>query len=494
MNIVLICSEVEPFAKSGGLADVCSALPVELHNLGHSISVFMPAYATIQKGDFDVRPTNVRLAIPVGSTIKTGGLLEGRIHGTDVPIYFVKQAEYFDREGLYGHNGTDFGDNCQRFVFFCRAVIESIISLGLPVDLVHCNDWHTGLVPALLKTEHRRSKILQDVGSLMTIHNLAYQGIFPEAQMEQTGLDWKHFNWKEMEYYGQLNLLKSGIVFADAINTVSPTYAREIQTEELGCGLHSLLQHRRDRLSGILNGIDTKIWNPTTDPHIPRNYDSENWQVGKAICKSELQSQLKLEIRPDVPLIGIVGRLVTQKGWPMILEVMQHALKNDNTQWAVLGAGQREFHEALNDLSRRFPGRLATRLTFSNPLAHQIEAGADIFLMPSQFEPCGLNQMYSQAYGTIPVVHRTGGLADTVVDASQENIQKQMANGVSFEHYTVDELNDALRRAIDMFVQHPKIWNQLVVAGMNADRSWTNSARKYVALYKQSIEYHNTRQ
>ena len=491
MKIILASSEAVPFAKTGGLADVCGALPQELEKLGHEVNVFMPFYRCVkeQSDKFQIESADQRLEIPVGHHVEEGQLFKATIPGSNVTMWLVGHDEYFDRHGLYGENGQDHQDNCERFTFYCRSVLESIRLLELNPDLIHVNDWQTGLIPALLKCEYQHNPIYKDIASLLTVHNLAYQGSFVADKMTTTGLDWKHFTYEEMEFYGRLNLLKTGLVFADAINTVSPTYAQEIQTPEQGCGLETILQHRAADVSGIINGIDGTDWNPAVDDLITRKYDRDSWPAGKAACKAELQKFGRLQQNPDVPLIGIVGRLATQKGWSLILPVMRRWLEdpNNHAQWIVLGTGDRDFHVVLSTLQQQFAGQLSVTLDFSNQLAHQIEAGSDIFIMPSEYEPCGLNQMYSMAYGTVPVVRKTGGLADTVVDANLETLGNGTANGFSFGHFSAEALESCLHRATRMYHEDKENWRQLVNTGMSQDWSWTASAKAYEALYERLI-------
>jgi starch synthase len=496
MNILLASSEVVPFAKTGGLADVCGALPGEIEKMGHKISVFMPAFRSIYQAVADPEILDVKLEIPLGKKIVSGGLMRSKLPGTNVDIYFVHQPDYFHRHQLYCEQGTDYDDNCERFTFFSRAVLESIRMLDLKTEIIHCNDWQTGLIPALLKCEYNENPLYEHIVSLITIHNLAFQGSFWHWDMLLTGLNWKHFTWQKMEHFGRLNLLKSGIVFADAINTVSPTYAKEIQTAEQGCGLESTLRHRANCLSGILNGIDTNDWNPATDPHLPANFSgpatgesvlSDSALTGKLACKTALQINSQLTQDAGVPLIGIVGRLATQKGWSLILPVMRNWLERVNAQWVVLGTGDPDFHHVLTTLHRQYPHRLSVTLDFSNQLAHQIEAGADLFLMPSEYEPCGLNQMYSMAYGTVPVVRDTGGLADTVVNATVETIDRKTANGFSFREFTQTAMEHALTKAIRMYHEDRETWTQLMSTGMAHDWSWSASAQQYCQLYENTI-------
>ena len=493
MKIVLASSEVVPFAKTGGLADVAGALPRELEKLGHKVCVFMPFYRCVENGGQPITLLPNELEIPIGGSLKTVQIAKSQLPESNVDVYFVRQHDYFYREGLYGAGGDDFADNCERFILFSRAVLESIREFDLKPNLIHVNDWQTGLIPAYLKTEYRDNPLYQGVASLLTIHNLAYQGLFDVAKMPLTGLDPKYFNWQQMEFHGQLNLLKTGIAFTDSINTVSPTYAQEIQTAEQGCGLESALRHRADRLSGIINGIDGSDWNPATDKHIPYHFDAEFDPAvgceGKAKCKKALQEEAKLDPREDVPLIGIVGRLASQKGWSLIIPVLRDWLQNVDAQWVVLGTGDPDYHDVLTSLHRAHPDRLSLALDFSNPYAHRIEAGSDMFVMPSQYEPCGLNQMYSMAYGTIPVVRNTGGLADTVIDANSSTIDDTTATGFSFADYSVEALGQTLHRAVETYRNQRAVWNQMMINGMTTDWSWESSARKYESLYEKTIRW-----
>ncbi|MCL4137256.1 UNVERIFIED_CONTAM: hypothetical protein GTU68_026735 [Idotea baltica] len=491
MKILLASSEVVPFAKTGGLADVAGALPRELEKLGHQVSVFMPGYRCTEDAGLPITLLPNELEIPVGSEVHKVRIGQSKLPDSNVDVYFVRHHDYFWRDGLYGNKKGDYTDNCERYTLFCRAVLESIREFELQPDLIHVNDWQTGLIPALLKSEYAENPSYANIATLITIHNLAYQGLFDKEKMSVTGLDPGHFNWRQMEFHGQLNFLKTGIVFSDTINTVSPTYANEIQTEKLGCGLELTLQHRSNRLSGIINGIDTDDWNPASDKHLPyqfdANFDLEVGSQGKQQCKHDLQVEARLQPRPDVPLIGIVGRLASQKGWTLILPVLKDWLQNVDAQWVILGTGDPVYHDVLTSLHRNHPDKLSLALDFSNPYAHRIEAGADLFLMPSEYEPCGLNQMYSMAYGTIPVVRRTGGLADSVIHANTETINKQVATGFSFTDYTAEALNQTLHQAIDVFHHQRSVWHQMMINGMKTDWSWGASAKKYVALYEKTI-------
>lgn len=486
MNILVATSEAVPFAKTGGLADVCGALPAELAKLGHSAALIMPYYRQVRFSGHPVESLGIDFIVPIGSKMVSGHLLRARLPKCDVPAYFVQQDQYFDRDQLYTVDGRDYIDNCERFVFFCRAVMEAIRLLDLDVDVIHANDWQTGLVPAYLKVEYRALPRYQKIASVFTIHNMAYQGQFWHWDMLLTGLDWKYFNWRQMEFYDKLNLLKTGLVFADSITTVSPRYAREIQSAPLGCGLEGALQHRADVLKGILNGIDTAEWDPAADPHLAAHYTIDNYAEGKAALKAKLQEEMGLEVNPSVPLVGFIGRFVEQKGVDLLMEVMQQWLPTTDVQWAILAAGDPKYHRMVERMVERFPQKISARLDFSNPLAHRIEAGSDIFLMPSRFEPCGLNQFYSLRYGTVPVVRATGGLADTITDATPTTLADRTANGFSFEEYSSLALGETLRRACDAY-RNPDVWRQLIETGMRQDWSWARSAAQYVKLYEETL-------
>jgi starch synthase len=482
MNILLATSEAVPFAKTGGLADVLGALPVELERLGHEAVLIMPAYRRVLDCGRPIESTGITFQVPIGSRTVRGSLLRSSLPDSRVPVFLVKQDDYFDRPELYGVNGQDYIDNCERFTFYCRAVLESIRLLNLKVDVLHANDWQTGLLPAYLKSLYRGVPGFDRIASLFTVHNLAYQGQFWHWDMLLTGLDWKYFNWQQMEFFGKLNLMKTGLVFADAINTVSPRYAEEIQSAPLGCGLEGVLQQRRDVLSGIINGVDYSIWNPATDTNLPKNYDASNFESGKAACKAALQAELGLPVQPRFPLVGLVGRLTDQKGLDLVAGVIQDWVRTSDVQWVVLGTGEPKYHQLFSTLAERYPQKVAAKLAFADGLAHRIEAGSDMFLMPSRFEPCGLNQLYSLKYGTVPVVRATGGLADTVTDATRETLQARTATGFSFREYSTLALAETLIRACEVYAQ-TSVWSQLVKTGMGQDWSWARSAQQYTALY-----------
>jgi starch synthase len=492
VKIVMATSEAVPFAKTGGLADVCGALPLELQRLGHQVTVVMPAYRSVFQAGALIEPAGVQLKIPVGRQMVSGRLLRGRFPGSDLRVYFVDQPSYFDRDHLYQVGGRDYPDNCERFVFFSRAVLEAVRLLELDVDILHCNDWQTGLVPAYHKIEYRSVPRFERCASLITVHNLSYQGVFWHWDMLLTGLDWKYFNWHQMEFFGQLNLLKTGLVFADAINTVSPRYAEEIQTAPLGSGLEGVLQQRRNVLSGIINGVDYSQWSPECDPNLPTKYGPANVREGKAKCRAALQQEFGLP-RDSVgsagggaPVVAFVGRLVEQKGIDLIVPAIAEWVQSSNVQWVILGTGEPKYQEQLQTLAQRHPQKVAVKFEFSERLAHLIEAGADMFLMPSRFEPCGLSQLYSLKYGTVPVVRATGGLVDSVTNVTDETLAARTATGFSFHDYSSFALSETLRRAVALFAK-PEVWSALMTTGMKQDWSWGRSAREYVALYERML-------
>ena len=486
MNILVATSEAVPFAKTGGLGDVCGALPVALSRLGHQTAVIMPHYRRAGYCGLPIDPLGIQFVVPIGSKTVTGHLSKSRMPASDVPVYLVQQDQYFDREGLYSEEGKDYEDNCERFVFFSRAVLEAIRLLELDLDLIHANDWQTGLVPALLEVEYSSRPRYGSIASLFAVHNMGYQGQFWHWDMLLTGLDWKYFNWKQMEHYGKLNLLKTGLVFADAISTVSPQYAQEIQTSRFGCGLEAVLRHRRDDLYGILNGVDYKVWNPATDPYLAANYDADSVETGKAICKAALQEELGLRKQPGMPLVGMIGRMDRQKGFDTVAEAIPDWAQASHAQWALLGTGDPRYERQFRALAQRFQQTVAARLEFSDELAHRIEAAADIFLMPSRWEPCGLNQMYSLKYGTVPVVRQTGGLADTIVDCTDQSLAEGKANGFGFSGDGAGALSEALDRACGAY-RRREDWRRLIDTGMRQDWSWTRSAERYIEIYQRIV-------
>jgi starch synthase len=487
MNILFASSEAAPFSKTGGLGDVCGALPRELARLGSSPVVFLPAFRQAKSSGQPIETTGIHVDVPIGRKTVRGHILRSQLPESDVPVYLIDQPDYYDRPQLYREEGEDYRDNCERFVFYCRATLAAVELLGLEIDVVHCHDWTAALIPAYLKTMLHDSPPYAGMASVLTIHNLAYQGNFWHWDMALTGIDWKYFNWRQMEFYGSLNFLKSGIVFSDALTTVSPTYAKEILTPQQGCGLDGALAQRSDVLSGIINGVDYGQWSPENDAYLGGlRYTASTFAEGKAACKADLQRRLGLPVKPDAPLIAAIGRLCDQKGFDLLLQVMKPDAALGDVQWVILGTGEPKYHEAFSKLAAERKDRVALRLEFSDELAHRIEAGADIFVMPSHYEPCGLNQLYSLRYGTVPVVRSTGGLADTVVDGKERTSGARRATGFSFQEYSAMALAEALQRACRAYGD-PDVWRQIVASGMSQDWSWTRSAKAYLDVYEKAL-------
>jgi len=480
-KILFAASEAHPLIKTGGLGDVAGSLPIALSELGQDVRLVLPAY---REALAQIEGFQVIAAFQCADTAVR--ILESQLPGSPVPVWLVDAPHYFDRPGgpYLGPDGRDWPDNAARFAVFARAV--TALALGraglawLP-DLVHCNDWQTGLIPALLSLESSRP------ATVFTLHNLAYQGLFSREIFELLGLPVELWDPEAMEFHGQFSFIKGGLVYADQLTTVSPSYAEEIRTPALGYGLEGLLNHRSHELSGILNGADYTVWDPSHDPFIVKKYDSRTLHH-KALNKADLQQRFELPVLKDVPLIGMIGRLVEQKGVDLLLAILPQLLRHP-VQLVLLGSGEDPLEQALQDWANAHPERIAVHLGYSEDLAHRIEAGADMFLMPSRFEPCGLNQMYSLRYGTAPIVRRTGGLADTVMDANEETLAAGTATGFVFNTPTPQALLATLLRALSLFTQTPR-WQRLVKTGMAQDFSWQKSARQYLDLYDETLHQH----
>ncbi len=473
MKVLFCVSEAVPYAKTGGLADVAGALPAALRRKCLDVRVMMPLYRGI--GRDGLEPVKQVYSVIGGAAIE-GTVLQGT-SPDGVPCYFLDQPALYDRDGIYGEEGQDYEDNLVRFAFFCQSVLGLMYD-AWPPDLVHCHDWHTALVPAYLRA-HR-----DPLPTLFTVHNLAHQGIFAREKFPLVCLPPETFTPDGLEFYGNVNVLKAGLVYSHALSTVSETYAREIQSEEFGAGLDGLLRARSADLFGILNGVDYAQWDPVSDPHIPAHYDAGDL-TGKARCKAALQQEVGLPVHAYVPLIGTVARLVSQKGFDLVAAAMD-AIVAAGVQMVILGAGDPAFEEAFRQASSRFPNQVRAVVGFDEGLAHRIEAGADIFLMPSRFEPSGLNQLYSLRYGTPPLVRRTGGLADSIVDATPENVALGRANGFVFDDYSPQALVATIGRAVAAY-RDPGLWRALQQTGMLADFSWDRVAGRYIELYGAAI-------
>ncbi len=477
MRILFVASEVVPFSKTGGLGDVAGALPDALARRGHEVVVATPRYGGI---DPDKRGL-VRLSPTVRAASERAALFATPVKEGRARVVFLEHERFFgSRLGLYG-GGSDFPDNAQRFAFLCRAALDLPRALDLAPQIVHLHDWQAALGAWMLRYEHGHKPWAAGARSVYTIHNLAYQGVFPKEAVPSLGLPWDLFRYEALEFYDQLSFMKAGLVFADAITTVSPTYAREILTPEQGCALDALLRARSGSLRGILNGIDeAETWNPARDRFLPAPFDAADLG-GKAECKRALQAELGLPDRPETPVVAMVGRFVEQKGLDLVAAAMPF-LTGQDLQLVVLGSGAREYEELFLRAAREQPDRVASVIRFDEALAHRMEAGADLFLMPSRYEPCGLNQMYSLRYGTVPVVHAVGGLADTVEDYDG----RYRGTGFTFQRYDARDLVTALRRALDVY-RDESAWFGIMERGMAQDNSWAHSAASYERLFEELL-------
>jgi starch synthase len=481
MRILFVSSEVFPFAKTGGLADVSGALPKALAARGAEVAVLTPWYGETAGLTPPVSDTGVTLTVPVGPKTCTVQVLLGVLPGSEVPVYFFRHDPFFRREGLYQAQGRDHPDNAARFVLFSRAALECLEPLGLRPDVIHANDWQTALVPVYARTLYAGKPLVSHARTLLTIHNLGYQGLFWHFDMPLTGLPWKVYHWRGLEFHDRINFLKGGIVYADRVNTVSRTYAAQIQTKAYGFGLEGVLAGRADRVSGVVNGIDTELWNPASDPHIAAAYTADDLS-GKSRCKAALLAEAGIG-NDGFPLFAAITRLDAQKGVDLIGEILDDAVTL-GMRFILLGTGDEAYHEMLKEAQARHPGRVRVFLAFDSALAHRIEAGADAFLMPSRYEPCGLNQLMSLRYGTVPIVRATGGLADTVKDFS--DVGEGRANGFVFRKEDPSHLLAAVARALRVY-SNPSAWTALVRTGMGQDWSWNRSAGEYMELYERVV-------
>ncbi len=478
LNVVFVSSEAVPFAKTGGLADVSGTLPVALKKVSCKVTLFLPFYRQVLSGGFEIEPTGLEVSVPLGRRELRAEIM--RASSNDLPVYLIKRDEFFDRSYLYGTPEGDYFDNLERFTLFSRAVVEAIKTRGFKPHIIHCNDWQTGLIPAYLKDVYRDDPFFTTTATVFTIHNIAYQGIFPPFLFELTGLNGRVFTPEGMEFWGNINLLKAGIVFSDIVTTVSSGYSKEIQTPEYGYGLDGVLRARRKDLHGVVNGVDYSEWDPEKDGLIRANY-SEKDLTGKRLCKEDLLEEFDLRIDLEVPLIGIISRLADQKGMDILSEAMEELMSLDLAM-VVLGTGDRRYQDLFEGLSRRWHGKLGVKITFDNRLAHKIEAGCDMILMPSRYEPCGLNQIYSLKYGTVPIVRATGGLDDTI-----EDYRDGHGTGFKFRDYTASALVAKVKEALSVY-RDKRQWTALQRRGMKKDFSWENSARRYKDLYNLALE------
>jgi starch synthase len=481
MHIAFVASECVPFSKTGGLADVVGALPRALAAAGHEISVYIPRYRLTRITE--ERTVVQSITIPFDDQYRFCSIVTGAGY-PGVRFFFIDYPPFFDREGLYGAASGDFPDNAERFALFCRAVLEGSKILGVP-DVFHCHDWQSALVPILLKTQYAEDPALQNSGVVFTIHNMGYQGLFPAEILPLLTLPWDLFTISKMEFFGNVNFLKGALAYSDLITTVSRKYSQEIQTSEFGFGLDGVLKERSQSVIGILNGVDYDEWNPESDKFIDAHYSSHDLS-GKQICKQDLVAALGITADLTVPIIGIVSRFAAQKGFDLIGQVVDR-LALEDVVLAVLGSGDKLYEEMFLRLARRVPGKIAVRIAYDNPLAHKIEAGADMFLMPSRYEPSGLSQMYSLKYGTVPIVRATGGLDDTI-DPWDPRTKK--GTGFKFQEYTGEALLRAIHQALHLY-RDPASWQRLMRNGMSKDFSWRISAREYIRAYERVRQTHS---
>ena len=480
LKILNVSSEVYPFAKTGGLGDVSSALPLALKQQGHDVRVILPKYRCVHDSKRSIEPTGVTVSAPIGPAVRHGKLQESRLNNS-VPVYFVEQNDYFDREGLYGDFDGDFPDNAERFIFFDRAVLESCKALDFQPDIIHCNDWQTGLIPCYLKTTFSSDPFFENTRSVFSIHNLGYQGNFDERYLPLAHLPWKVFTLEGIEFYGFFSFMKAGLVYADRLTTVSKSYSKEILTPENGFHMDGVLRQYQRKLSGILNGADYEQWNPLTDSYIETSYGPKSLK-GKQECKKSLTQKLSLEIPEQTPLICMVTRLSTQKGIDLIMQNFVE-LMVQNAALVILGSGDERYETFFEEQKQFYPNRFRFISGFDEKLAHQILAGSDLLLMPSLYEPCGLTQMYALRYGTVPVVRRVGGLADTIKDFHPG---KKQGTGFLFNPDEEDEWILVLQKALELYAKKT-VWKTLMLNGMKQDFSWNKSAKAYVRLYRQAL-------
>lgn len=486
LRLVVAASEANPYAKTGGLADVTGALPQELAKLGHEVILLLPKYRSV---DICGRPFQPLTRIPVQTPqgMIDASIEESVIQVTGNPagvrVWAIRFDPYFDRTGLYQERGGDYADNLDRFVFFSRAIVETLVYLfrerNWKANILHLHDWQTALCSVYLKSVDQKRTELDGVKTVLTIHNLGYQGLFPGREFSKTGLPSSLFTLNGLEFYGSVNLLKGGILFSDYLTTVSPTYSREILTRDGGFGLDGALRTREDQMQGVLNGIDVDLWNPQTDPYLPVNY-SANDLAGKLLCKRALQREFNLR-ETTAPLLAVIGRMTSQKGFDLLESVMPDLMSLD-VQLVVLGTGEPAHEKTFKSLQERYRDRMGLQVGFDEGLAHRIEGGADMLLMPSRYEPCGLSQLYSLRYGTVPIVRATGGLVDTVVPVAAPADRDNRATGFHIEDHSPSALLKSIRYAVEIYKDR-SLWNRLVEEGMKTDFSWGRSAKRYEELF-----------
>jgi len=478
MKILFVSSEVIPFAKTGGLADVAGALPKAIKEVGHDIRIYMPRYKRIDPEKWKLNPVVQHIKLEMGGAVEEVDVYETKMPGTDLSVYFAENGHFAERDELYMIKGKDYPDNCEAFLTFCRAAIPFLKKLDWIPDVIHCNDWQSAPIALYLHELRKRQPTLKRTATVYSIHNMAYQGSFPEEKIPLLN----EIDMGNLVLEGNINFAKAGILFADVINSVSETYSREIQTEEFGYNLAPLMQKRSADVYGIVNGLDYGLWNPAKDPKIVKRYSRMTLSL-KGQNKSALQKEMGLPDEKDIPLMGIVSRLDVQKGFDLLGEAMEEIMKL-KCQLVILGTGDPKYHRLLERMRKQYPGHIGIKLGYDADLAQRIYAGSDMFLMPSRYEPCGLGQLISFKYGTIPIVRKTGGLADTVHDLDSDSGK---GDGFVFEEYSASALMDAVKRAMAVY-KNRSAWSDIQDRVMQYDYSWDASAKKYISLYMKALD------
>ncbi len=482
LRVLFVTPEAVPFAKTGGLADVAGALPKFLQDLGCDVKVVMPYYRMVKESGLPLQYLGQEIEVPIGDEILKADIYQGQVD-KGISIYFIGRDEFFDREYLYSTPKGDYFDNAERFIFFSRAALIFCQLMEFSPAIIHHHEWQTGLIPAYLRSIYRNNALFSHTAAVFTIHNIAYQGIFKKEKFRLTGLPIEMYNPEGIEFWERINFMKAGIVYADAINTVSQKYSEEIQTSEYGYGLEGILKKRKEDLCGILNGVDYRDWDPSHDSYLMAHYNSQDLS-GKRECKKDLLKEFNLPPSlENVPLLGMISRLADQKGFDLLAEILDELFTLD-VGFLLLGTGEQKYHDLFTEVARKYPQKAGIRIAYDDRLAHKIEAGADFFLMPSKYEPCGLNQIYSLRYGTIPIVRATGGLDDTIVNYDPVTGK---GNGFKFVRYDAKEFLNQIKWAIGLYSK-PEQWKRLLRNAMTADYSWQKSAHLYFQLYRKMWE------
>jgi starch synthase len=482
LHVLFVSPEAVPFAKTGGLADVAGALPKFIQSLGCELRVVIPYYRIVKHSGLPLQYLGEEIEVPIGNEILKADIYQGRLN-QDIPVYFIDREEFFDREYLYSTPKGDYFDNAERFIFFSKAALILCQQMGFSPEVIHHHEWQTGLIPAYLKSIFQNDTLFSHAASVFTIHNIAYQGVFKKEKFWLTGLPMEMYNPEGIEFWERINFMKAGIVYADVINTVSQKYSKEIQTPEYGYGLEGILRKRGKDLYGILNGVDYQDWDPSHDSHLMARYDLKDIS-GKRECKKDLLKEFGLPPSlEDSPLLGMISRLADQKGFDLLVEILEELFTLD-IGFVLLGTGEQKYHDLFIQVAHKYPQKAGIRISYDDRLAHKIEAGTDLFLMPSKYEPCGLNQIYSLKYGTIPVVRATGGLDDTILNYDPVT---RRGNGFKFIRYDAKEFLNQIKVAIGFYSQ-PEHWKQLIRNAMSSDFSWERSAEAYLQLYRKALE------